>query len=503
MRRLLGDVCDTTPMDGDMAVHPKPVPVGVGPELHGVYQPELKRTLGSFQVFAISFAFISVAVGIFGTYDDLLETGGPVAIWLWIIVAVGQTLVALVIAQFAARISLAGSSYQWASRLANPKIGWWFGWLSFCYLAIGVVAVDNALASTAFMPLFGIGENEGTARLITVAVLFVQAVLVVASTRIVGHLNSAAVVIEMAIVTALAIALIVVVAITGHGSAANLTSRGVTAGDSHYFRVGGGLMLAMLVGLATLTGFDAAANLAEEAKDPFRSVPRAIVGSVLAAGLLGLIFLIALTLAIRDIGAASNSESAVALITRSQLGPVVETALLIAITFSFFAAGMVTLTTGARLVYAMSRDERFPGHQLLRQVNRRTQTPIPATILFFAAGVVMMAVLPGKALIELITTGTILPVAVYGATVVLYLAVRRRLGSKEGAFSLGRFELPVAIGALVWMVLALLVLVLPAPVPDLVVVGLILGGGVFFLAMLIFNPKSLETEPGALDVLEH
>ena len=34
------------------------------------YRPELKRTLGSFQVFAISFAFISVAVGVFGTYDD-------------------------------------------------------------------------------------------------------------------------------------------------------------------------------------------------------------------------------------------------------------------------------------------------------------------------------------------------------------------------------------------------------------------------------------------------
>ena len=94
------------------------------------YEPELKRTLGSFQVFAISFAFISVAVGIFATYDDVLQTAGPVGIWLWVIAAVGQTLVALVVAQFAARIALSGSSYQWASRLANPKIGWGFGWLT-------------------------------------------------------------------------------------------------------------------------------------------------------------------------------------------------------------------------------------------------------------------------------------------------------------------------------------------------------------------------------------
>ena len=132
-----------------------------GSEIVGDYKPELKRTLGSFQVFAISFAFISVAVGIFGTYDQVLRTGGPLGIWLWPIVAVGQGLVALVVAQFAARIALTGSSYQWASRLANPRIGWGFGWLTFCWLSIGTVAADNALASQAFMPLFGIHADEG------------------------------------------------------------------------------------------------------------------------------------------------------------------------------------------------------------------------------------------------------------------------------------------------------------------------------------------------------
>src|ERR1700712_2143945 len=120
------------------------------------YRQELKRTLGPAQVFAISFAFISVAVGIFGTYDDVLRNAGPVGIWLWVISAVGQTLVALVIAQFAARIAMTGSSYQWASRLANPKIGWGFGWMSFCYLGIAVLAGDHALASQAFMPLVGL-----------------------------------------------------------------------------------------------------------------------------------------------------------------------------------------------------------------------------------------------------------------------------------------------------------------------------------------------------------
>jgi hypothetical protein len=40
---------------------------GEGSAEAGGYKQELLRTLGSFQVFAVSFAFISVAVGIFGT----------------------------------------------------------------------------------------------------------------------------------------------------------------------------------------------------------------------------------------------------------------------------------------------------------------------------------------------------------------------------------------------------------------------------------------------------
>ena len=469
------------------------------------YHQELKRTLGSFQVFAISFAFISVAVGIFGTYDDVLQNAGPVGIWLWVIVAIGQLLVALVIAQFAARISLSGSSYQWASRLANPKIGWGFGWLTFCYLVLAVVAADFALSSQAFMPLFGIEPDENTARMITLAVLLVQVVLAIASTRIVSLINTAAVGVELTLVVVVAIALIIAVLITGDGSMDNLTSQGVAENAPNYFGIGGGLMLAMIMGLGTLVGFDAAANLAEEAKDPFRTVPRAIVGSVAAAGGLGLMLLIALTIAIRDIPGISASASPVAEILRDQLGPVMERLLLLAVTFAFFGAGMVAIMACSRIVFAMSRDSRFPAHQIMGRVNPHTKTPIPATLLILVLGVILMVALPGNAMLEMITAGTILPAITYGSTIVLYLAVRKRLERKKGAFDLGRFELPVAIAALVWSAFAVFVLVTPesALVPVIIVVGLLAIGGLFFLWLLIFRREVLETEPGDVDVFKH
>jgi amino acid transporter len=377
-----------------MAEAPRVVRPGDGAVEPGGYRQELKPTLGSFQMFAISFAFISVAVGIFGTYDVVLQRAGPVGIWLWALVAVGQALVALVYAQFAARIPLSGSSYQWASRLANPKIGLGFGWLTICYLSIAVVAVDNALAETAFMPLFGIQPDEDTARLITVVVLLIQVVVVVASTQLASMINSSAVGIELGIVAVLSIVLIVAVALTGRGSLGNLVSRGVTAKSSDYFTVGGGLMDAMIMGLATLVGFDSAANLAEEAKDPYRSVPRAIVGSVVAAGVLGLVFLITLTIATDSIPRVTDSDSPIATIVRDQLGSVTERIFLVGITLAFFGAGIAVMTACSRLVFAMSRDSRFPAHRMMRRVNPRTHIPIPATLLTFVVGVVLKVALP-------------------------------------------------------------------------------------------------------------
>jgi hypothetical protein len=76
--------------------------------------------------------------------------------------------------------------------------------------------------------------------------------------------------------------------------------------------------------------------------------------------------------------------------------------------------------------------------------------------------------------------------------------VCRQLSRRKGAFDLGRFELPVAIGALAWSILSLFVLVTPATavVPTLIVVGLLVAGGLFLLGLLIFNREALETEPG-------
>jgi amino acid transporter len=135
---------------------------------------------------------------------------------------------------------------------------------------------------------------------------------------------------------------------------------------------------------------------------------------------------------------------------------------------------------------------------MFSRVNPHTRTPIPATLLVLALGVVVMLVMPGGALIQLITAGAIFNNIPYALTIVLYLVVRKKLGRKAGAFSLGRFEVPVAVVALAWVVIAIFVVsVSEATVTTFLIVGgLVLSGAVYLGYLLKCRREVLEREPG-------
>jgi hypothetical protein len=104
-------------------------------------------------------------------------------------------------------------------------------------------------------------------------------------------------------------------------------------------------------------------------------------------------------------------------------------------------------------------------------------------------GFVLMATLPGGALLDMLTVGALIGAVLYGATIVLYLGVRKRLGQQEDAFDLGRFDMPVAIGALLWSFVVVFVLVSPpeAMTGVLISAGVLLAGGVYLAYLVIFN----------------
>jgi amino acid transporter len=183
---------------------------------------------------------------------------------------------------------------------------------------------------------------------------------------------------------------------------------------------------------------------------------RAMWQAVLASGVLGFLFLLVVTAAVNDPAALAESGAPIADVIRDILGSFVGTALLILVAIAIFACGLVILMSGVRLIWAMSRDQRLPGWQVLHKVSPRFKTPLNATVAMttISAGILGLFSTSTDALFKLFSAATLLPAIIYAITVALYLATRRRLPASAG-FSLGRWEVPVVVVAMVWLVFVL------------------------------------------------
>ena len=469
------------------------------------YQQEFGRNIRRFASFAIGFSFISITTGIFTTYGYVLANSGPLGIWTWPLVIVGQTFVALVFGLLAARMPLAGYTYQWMSRLANAKIGWLLGWFSFAFLVVDVVAVDYAVASTVLPALFNASWGPGQVWIACGILILLQGVLIARSTIWTAGVNSIAVGTEVVGILGLFVLLLVVGAIVGSLHPDHVFSTGQVS-SSGWFGVGGltsdsPFIFAFLLGAFTIVGFEAAANLAEETHDSENAVPASMWQAVVSSGVIGFLFLLALNFASRDLKALTASTTPVADIVTQTLGGFIGRLFLVFVTFSIFACGLVIFLTVVRLVWAMSRDNRFPGHQLLRQVHTGMRTPVMATVLCFVLIEVVLAVFANQAsaLANLFSAATLMPAIIYLATVLLYVYARPRLPTSRG-FSLGAWEWPVIILSLVWLVWELSIFRDASfKVPWIYLLVMVAIGLVYFAWLLIARPATLQTIGSASD----
>jgi amino acid transporter len=465
------------------------------------YRQQFVRSLRQFESFAVAFSFISITTGIFTTYAFALTTGGTRSIWTWPIVVAGQALVALVYGALSVRVPLSGYSYQWASRLANTHVGWWFGWMSFAFLTIVTVSVDYGLIQVAFQPLIGETFTPTSAALETLVVLALQAALIITSTRVTTRLNNAAVATEIIGIAGLTVLLLIVAAVRSMGHWSNLGATGAVPHLGYYAWLGP-FMLATLLGAYTIVGFESASNLAEETHEPHKVIPRAMLRAVLLSGIVGFAFLLVLAFATNK--AAYASPAPVASIVHDVLGGVVQKIFLVFVCVSIFACGLVIMVTNGRLIFSMARDRRLPGHQFLSRVPRATGGPSWATVLAAVLGAAITLVLRThtSALATLFTASTIMPALLYAGTVLLYVFTSRRRGTLEAEGTnhapFGRYKIPVVGGALIWLTYELIILIGPSEFRDAqyYVLGALGLGLVFYVVQLVTEPRAMRTEPG-------
>ena len=426
------------------------------------YRQELRRTLKFFSVFSVAFSIISITTGIFLNYQSSFGTLGSVMIWTWPIAGVGQLLVALILSELATRIPLAGANYQWGARLVNPAYGWFVGALGVMYGAVGLPGIMFLAAAPFSEYVLNLTHAGPRTTLFIALLLLTVAYLVnVISVQVAARVNNVAVFTEILGTVVLALVLFFLWV-----ADYKPTHHGISYLGHHYHPHGQpywyAIIIASLIGVYTIVGFESAADMSEEAVDARRAVPRAMIGSVIISAVLGMAALIGFTIAIPS--DKVMNESGLPGVFQYWLGSDLARAFVGIVVFSMFALTVVGAAANARLLFAMGRDNIAPGASLLRRVQSTTQTPIPALIVSYllCVGVMLYGYNgSGSVFFTLVGATALVPFIIYLLTVIAYGLQRRNLEHMPGAFHLGRWAVPVFAAAFVWLVLVVLALSLP------------------------------------------
>jgi amino acid transporter len=162
-------------------------------------------------------------------------------------------------------------------------------------------------------------------------------------------------------------------------------------------------VLAVIAGVAlaffAMTGFENAVNVAEETVDPARSFPRALVGGMIAAGVIYV--LVAMTAALTvPIGTLADSDAALLEVVEAGILPISVT--FMATLFACIAmiaitnTTLVSVVTQSRILYGMAKEDVVPGVFAKVHASRRS----PWVALVFSAVVVCSLLVVGKLLNE-------------------------------------------------------------------------------------------------------
>jgi amino acid transporter len=429
------------------------------------YQPELRRSLKFFSMFAIAFSIISITTGIFLNYAFGLSYWGPASIWTWPIVGVGNLMVAFVVAELGTRIPLAGYAYQWSARLVNPTYGWFVGFAGLLYMAVGGGAIMLGVAAPLLLSEFNdTAPSPHLVLAVAILLMLLPVVINIISIQVAARVNNVAVFTEIIGTVVFGVLLLILWGVhskpTPYGASILTNTTSALHNPTWY-----AFALAGLLGAFTLVGFELAADMSEDAVNPRQSVPRGVLWAVAGSAVLGMIALIGFTVAIPNLKEVESSPLPILTIASYWLPSWLVKVFVAFVVFSMFAILVVGAGAQARLAFSMARDNMMPFSRALRKVNRRSQTPIVALLVFAVVdvGVMIYGYLQASAFGTLVGATAIIPYIIYFLITVAYAVKRRTTDSLPGSFTLGRWAWPVIGFVLVYTVLIMAVLSLPAP----------------------------------------
>jgi len=150
-----------------------------------------------------------------------------------------------------------------------------------------------------------------------------------------------------------------------------------------------GIVIAFVLIFFAFIGFEDMANIAEEVKKPKKTLPRAIILSVIISGILYILVSLAVVRVVNWEELAS-SAAPIALVAERGLGSEAHILLSSIALFAITNTVLITLVAGSRIFYGMAKEKVFPS--ILEKIHFKTKTPWIAVILILIISIVFTSV---------------------------------------------------------------------------------------------------------------
>jgi amino acid transporter len=396
-------------------------------------QPALERTLGPFQLFAYTLGGM-LGAGIYGLVGRAAGQLGS-AVWLGFLVAmVAALLTGLSYASLGSRYPRAGGAAFVTHRaFARPLLTWTVG-LAVMASGLTSVATQSRVVAENLLRLLGAGTAVPPL-LIALGFLLVVAGIVARGIRESMWMNILCTAVE-----ATGLVLVIAVGIPYWGSADLFETPNPDNGIGLSF-----LMTGAILTFFAFIGFEDTLNVAEESRDPRRTLPIGIIAAMLAATVLYIAVSITAVSVVpwRELAAAPGPLTEV----MARAAPWFPGWGYVAITvFAVANTALLNYVTASRLVLGMARQGLLPAP--LAAVHPGRRTPVTAVVALLP--IVVALVLAGD-ISQLASATVLLLLAVFSVVNLALVALKLRPGEPAGGF-----EVPILVpilGALVCLAL--------------------------------------------------
>jgi len=145
-----------------------------------------------------------------------------------------------------------------------------------------------------------------------------------------------------------------------------------------------GIAIAFVLIFFAFIGFEDMANIAEEVKKPRKTLPRAIILSVVISGILYVLVALAVVRVVNWEDLA-GSAAPMALVAQRGLGSEAHILLSSIALFAITNTVLITLVAGSRIFYGMAKEKVFPA--VLEKVHFKTKTPWIAILVIMVTAI--------------------------------------------------------------------------------------------------------------------